>query len=65
MPMIASTEFELIAATSANDIDPSAAISATGADYKAAFDLEYADFQDRGTEIASGNSLASCRDWKR
>jgi hypothetical protein len=52
MPMIESTKFELIAATPANNIDPSIAISAVRAGYKAALDLTYADFQYRGTRDA-------------
>jgi hypothetical protein len=60
MLMIASTECELIAATSANDIGPSIAISATRANYRAAFDLEYVDFQDCGTGDAIRQFMASC-----
>jgi acyl transferase domain-containing protein/NAD(P)H-dependent flavin oxidoreductase YrpB (nitropropane dioxygenase family)/NAD(P)-dependent dehydrogenase (short-subunit alcohol dehydrogenase family) len=55
-----STEFELIAATPANNIDPSIAISAIRAGYKAVLDLEYADFQDRGTADALRQFVASC-----
>lgn len=52
--------FEVIAATWANQLDPSIALAATAAGWRGVFDLEYADAGDDRTWEALHRYARSC-----
>jgi acyl transferase domain-containing protein/NAD(P)H-dependent flavin oxidoreductase YrpB (nitropropane dioxygenase family)/NAD(P)-dependent dehydrogenase (short-subunit alcohol dehydrogenase family) len=54
-------EFEILAATPASHLEPSLAIAAVRAGYRAVVDLEYADFQHPATRIALTQFAGSCK----